>query len=306
MKIRLIDIAFYSDARETTASFAGCQEAAPVIHNTPIPVAVVNMQDILKKIQIHIPFDMLRNQYLPMVLRERINPEIGISHEALDRFHPDDFRSVAAALNDAGLTTTIHAPFMDLRPGALDPKIRRTTAERLRQVFDLAPAFRPRSIVCHPSFDGHYYVSTEDQWLENSIETWKPLLALAEAMDTLIALENVYETDPDLLKKLLSSLRSAHVCFCFDTGHFNAFAESPLDEWISQLGPLTGQLHLHDNHGASDEHLPPGEGNFPFHDLLHKLREMGRNPIITLEAHSEAHLRQSLRNIKAMKLLTGM
>jgi hypothetical protein len=24
-----------------------------------------------------------------------INPEIGFSHEALDRFHPDDFRKIA-------------------------------------------------------------------------------------------------------------------------------------------------------------------------------------------------------------------
>lgn len=264
------------------------------------------MQDILEKIQIHIPFPLLRDRYLPMVLRERINPEIGFSHETLDRFHPDDYRKVAARLLDAGLTTTIHAPFMDLRPGALDPKIRRATVERLRQVFELAPYFRPRSIVCHPSYDGRYYVSTEAQWLENSIDTWMPFLALAEEMDTLIAMENVYETDPGLLKELLYALRSPHVCFCFDTGHFNAFAEAPLDDWINRLGPLTGQLHLHDNHGTTDEHLPPGEGSFPFRELLQKLRNMGRKPIITLEAHSEIHLRQSLENMKAMQLLTEL
>jgi sugar phosphate isomerase/epimerase len=270
------------------------------------PTVAVNMQEILKKIQIHIPFDMLRDRYLPMVLRERINPEIGFSHETLDRFGPGDYRNVASALLEAGLTTTIHAPFMDLRPGALDPKIRRATADRLRQLFDLAPLFRPRSIVCHPSFDERYYVSTEDQWLENSIETWQPLLALAAAMNALVAFENVYETDPVLLKKLLRSLRSPHACFCFDTGHFNAFAEAPLEEWIRELGPLTGQLHLHDNHGSADEHLPPGQGSFPFHVLMPELSEMGRAPIITLEAHSEAHLRQGLNNIKAMNLLTGM
>jgi sugar phosphate isomerase/epimerase len=262
------------------------------------------MQDILKKIQIHMPFHMLRDRYLPMVLKERINPEISFTHETLDRFRPDDYRKVAAALLDAGLTTTIHAPFMDLRPGALDPKIRRATVHRLRQVFDLAPDFRPRSIVCHPSFDKRYYVSTEAQWLEKSVATWRPFLALAEAMDTLIALENVYETDPYLLEELLCSLRSPHLCFCFDTGHFNAFAEAPLDDWITRLGPLTGQLHLHDNHGITDEHLPPGEGNFPFRDLLRKLKEMGKKPIITLEAHSEKHLWRSLENIKTMKLLT--
>ncbi len=264
------------------------------------------MRDIVKKVQIHMPFHMLQDRYLQMVLKERINPEISFNHETLDRFRPDDYRKVAATLLDAGLAITIHAPFMDLRPGALDPKVRRATTDRLQQVFDLAPYFRPRSIVCHPSFDERYYVSTEAQWLENSIAVWRPFLAMAKEMGTIIALENVYETDPELLKELLCSLRSPHICFCFDTGHFNAFAKAPLEDWINQLGPLTGQLHLHDNHGITDEHLPPGEGNFPFRDLLRKLKEMGKKPIITLEAHSEKHLRQSLKNIKTMKLLTEL
>ncbi|MFH1079971.1 MAG: sugar phosphate isomerase/epimerase family protein [Pseudomonadota bacterium] len=264
------------------------------------------MQDILKKVQIHMPFHILRDRYLPMVIRERINPEISFNHKTLDRFRPDDYRKVADMLLDTGLTTTIHAPFMDLRPGALDPKIRQATADRLRQVFDLAPVFRPRSIVCHPSFDGRYYVSTEALWLENSIDTWQPFLALAKEMGALIALENVYETDPHLLKELLCSLRSPHVCFCFDTGHFNVFAKASLEDWISQLGSLIGQLHLHDNHGIADEHLPPGEGHFPFGDLMQKLKDRGCKPIITLEAHSEQHLRRSLENIKTMKLLAQM
>jgi sugar phosphate isomerase/epimerase len=264
------------------------------------------MQEILKKVQIHMPFHMLWDKYLPMVLKERINPEIGFNHESLDRFHPADFKKIADVLVGAGLRTTIHAPFMDLRPGALDPKIRQVTVDRIRQVFDLAPAFRPRSIVFHPSFDERYYVSTEALWLENSIATWQYFLPLAEEMDTLIALENVYETDPKPLKALLASIDSPTICFCFDTGHFNAFARSPLNDWIRELGLLTGQLHLHDNHGITDEHLPLGEGNFPFHDLLQQLTEMGKKPIITLEAHSEKHLWQTLENIRTMKLLADL
>lgn len=264
------------------------------------------MQNILEKVQIHIPFHMLRENYLPIVLQQRINPEIGISHETLDHFQAADFKEIAGPILDAGLTTTIHAPFMDLRPGALDPKIRQASADRLRQVFDLAPVFRPRSIVCHPSFDERYYVSTNDLWLENSFATWHPLLALAEEMNTLIALENVYETEPSLLKGLLVSLSSPHVCFCFDTGHFNAYAVAPLEDWIGQMGPMIGQLHLHDNHGITDEHLPLGEGSFPFHDLLKKLKNIGRKPILTLEAHSESGLRQTLENIRAMNLLADL
>jgi sugar phosphate isomerase/epimerase len=158
-----------------------------------------------------------------MVIKERINPEISFNHVTLDRFRKEDYIRVADSLLDAGLTITFHAPFMDLRPGALDPKIRQITIDRLNQVFDLIPHFRPLSVVCHPSFDKKYYVSSEQMWLENSIATWKIFLRRAVEMDTIIALENVYESDCQNLGLLLNELSSPHVIFCFDTGHFNGW-----------------------------------------------------------------------------------
>ncbi len=131
------------------------------------------MRKILQKIQVHVPFYLLREKLLPWALREGINPEIGFNHHDLDRFQAADFRETAERLADSDLSVTFHAPFMDLRPGALDPRIRQISLDRLRQVFDLIPWFRPRSVVCHPSFDEKYYISTEARWLENSLATWR-------------------------------------------------------------------------------------------------------------------------------------
>ena len=151
------------------------------------------MRSILEQVQVHIPFHFLHDKYLPVVIKERINPEISFDHYTLDHFQKEDYKKVADQLLEAGLTVTFHAPFMDLRPGAIDPKIRQVSLERLLQVFDLIPYFRPLSVVCHASFDKRYYVSSEQMWLENSIKTWQRLLTLAVEMKTIIALENVYE-----------------------------------------------------------------------------------------------------------------
>ncbi|MCX5846848.1 MAG: TIM barrel protein [Deltaproteobacteria bacterium] len=200
------------------------------------------MHDILKLIQVHTPFHFLHDRFLPMVIKERINPEISFNHVTLDRFRKEDYIRVADSLLDAGLTITFHAPFMDLRPGALDPKIRQITIDRLNQVFDLVPHFRPLSVVCHPSFDKRYYVSSEQLWLENSVETWKIFLTRAIEMNTIIAFENVYESDCQNLGLLLNEFSSPHVIFCFDTGHFNVFSTTPLEEWMgglwTRLGPV--------------------------------------------------------------------
>jgi len=260
------------------------------------------MHDILKYVQVHMPFHLLYSQLLKMVIRERINPEISFNHASLDRFVVKDFTEVAARLLDAGLTVTFHAPFMDLRPGAIDPQIRQTTIDRLQQVFDLVPLFRPLSVVCHPSFDQKYYVSNEPLWLENSIDTWGKFVTVADELDTMIALENVYESDSHHLCLLLQALPSARICFCFDTGHFNVFSKMPLNSWMQNLGSRIGHIHLHDNKGTLDEHLPVGQGNFPFHEFFRMLRDQGGDPIITVESHTEKDLWQAIENIKAMKL----
>jgi len=261
------------------------------------------MSDILKRIQVHIPFYLLKEKLLPMVIREGINPEIAFNHLDLDRFRMTDFRETADRLADTGLSITFHAPFLDLRPGAIDPKIRQASLERLSRVFDLIPLFRPRSIVCHPSFDEKYYISSEEQWLANSVETWNSLIGYVRGTETVIAMENVYERGPHQLRPLFDAIDSPHVRFCFDTGHANTFGSAPYQEWMEVLGDRLGEIHIHDNDGTTDQHLPVGEGNFPFQELLTLVRHRNLKPILTVEAHSEKSLRRMLENIRTMNLL---
>jgi len=262
------------------------------------------MKEILKNVQVNMPFGQLVEQYLPFVLKERINPEIGLDCFVLDRYSNEEFRKVARALCDAGLSITFHAPFYDLRPGALDHRIREVTIERLERVFELVPWFKPKSVVCHAAFDERYYISHEMEWVENSKETWNRFVGLAEEMDTIVSLENVYEYTPEYLGLLLDAFSdNPHLALCFDTGHCNAFSGTSMEAWMGSVGHHIGQIHLHDNNGSTDSHLPVGSGTFPFYDFFDLLRDRDRNPIITLEPHSEGDLWRSLRNIVSMKLL---
>jgi len=253
------------------------------------------------------PYQMLVDTYLPLIIKERINPEIGLDCFVLDRYTRSDFTDTAKRIKDQGLSVTFHAPFFDLRPGALDRKVRNVTRERLEQVFDLVPLFGPKSVVCHAAFDEKYYLSKEEEWFENSRETWRHLLAIAGEMDTTIAIENVYEKDSRYLKRLLETFtQDRRIFFCFDTGHFNAFSTTSLDSWMDELGSSIGQVHLHDNRGEKDEHLAVGEGTFPFSEFFQHLKKNRKSPIITLEPHTEETLWRMLENIEKMNLLEGL
>ena len=255
------------------------------------------MQEILKKVHIHLPFDLIP-KYQDAILKEKMNLEIYFSPLVLDNMNEEKCRQAAKLVAHAAVKVTFHASFMDLRPGALDEKIRRASLDRLKQVFELAPYFHPLRIVCHPSYDDRYYVACDEMWLDKSAETWSEMITLARDVGTIISLENVYEKEPHILLRLFERLASKYVCFCFDTGHFNVFSRTPLNVWLQALGQYLGHLHLHDNHGRTDEHLPVGEGKFPFAELFQTLKEMKKTPVITLEAHAQDDLWQSLNNIK--------
>ncbi|NPU82884.1 MAG: sugar phosphate isomerase/epimerase [Syntrophaceae bacterium] len=261
------------------------------------------MQEIIQQIHVHVPFALLRDRYLEFMIEKGLQPEISISHAALETFGRDDFKQVAGRLRAAGVPVTFHAPFIDLRPGAVDPEIRRVSVRRIEQVFELVPLFQPRVVVCHPAFDPRYYISQEGAWLENSIRTWRHFEAFARERGTRIALENVYETHPVQLKPLLSALDPSVSCFCFDTGHGNAFSGATMVEWMDELEEFLGHVHLHDNAGRTDEHLPVGDGNFPFPGFFERLRSLPRRPLLTVEAHSERNLWRTVGNLKAMGLL---
>jgi len=247
------------------------------------------------QVQINVPFTLLWERYLPLFLEKRLNPEIGLDGPSLDRFSHREFAQVADRLHRAGLRITVHAPFQDLLPGALDRHILQATRTRLQEAFDLLEIFQPQSIVCHAGFEARHYTGVEDRWLDHSVATWEALAPRAARFGTLVTLENVYETEPDLIRRLFSRLSGLNIRFCLDVGHLQAFGGGDFPAWLAAVGDLVGQLHLHDNHGDRDEHLALGQGIVPVAQVLAACAAQGQPPIITLEPHQENSLEPSLQ-----------
>ena len=86
--------------------------------------------------------------------------------------------------------------------------------------------------------------------------------------------------------------------FCFDTGHFNLFSKVSIDEWLKKLGSHLLEVHLHDNKGDKDSHLPLGEGTFPFSEYFKILQSMAAYPVLTFETHSEEGVLKSISSFK--------
>ncbi|MGD8757514.1 MAG: sugar phosphate isomerase/epimerase family protein [Deltaproteobacteria bacterium] len=256
-------------------------------------------EDIIRHVQVCIPFRLLKESYLPLVLEKRLNPEIGINGEVMDTHSRKAFADIAAILHQEGLSITLHGPFYDLVPGGMDKKILQASRERLREAFELIPIFEPMAMVCHTGYDRKRYYEAQDAWLETAIETWAPLVRGLQGTATTLMLENVYERTPRMLFRLLKGLHTNKVGFCFDTGHMSAFSETDMGDWLKVLGPFVKELHLHDNDGSWDDHWAIGQGHVDFETLFKYVEDSHLRPIITLEAHKEAWIWQSFEALSA-------
>ena len=252
------------------------------------------MEQGLKLVHVSCPFFMLRDQYLPLILENRVSVEIGVDAEVLDTCPVADLKKIADTLIRADLNCSLHAPFLDLSLGAIDPKIRQVSLERMEQVIRLIPIFQPRWVVCHGGYEARHYQDHREDWQKNNTESLQRLLSRLEGTGVPLMVENVFEKEPDHLKVLFDAIPSAGLRFCLDVGHHRLYGRTDLRDWLDALGPHLGMLHLHDNQGRWDDHLALGRGCIDFLGLFDQLKIRGLQPFITIEPHQEDWVRESL------------
>ncbi|MBU1741151.1 MAG: sugar phosphate isomerase/epimerase [Proteobacteria bacterium] len=255
----------------------------------------------LDRVFINVPLTMLVEGYLDLFINNRLKPEIGIDGPALDRFDRRTFARVGRAFRRAGLPVTLHGPFADLVVGAQDSRILAATRHRLNRFAAQAPHLEPVGMVLHPAYDHKRYMFYRDHWLEATLESLRPVAETCQRIGARLSLENTFEQTPDIFFEIMPHLPG--VGFCLDPGHVAAFSDTPLDGWLSALGAQVTHLHLHDNDGAADNHLPLGQGTIDFAHLFRFLTSTKgppAPPIVALEPHQEQDVPQMVAVLETM------
>jgi sugar phosphate isomerase/epimerase len=252
----------------------------------------------MEPVHVHIPYGKLRD-YLALIRKRKYDLEIYLPASVLGQLERVDLEVLLDNL-DWGPALTIHAPFMDLNPGAVDPMVRSATQMRFKQVLSIASVLKPRAVVYHAAYDRWRYAGKRELWLENSMETWPRVMEIASRIpDMRVAVENVFDEDPEALGMLIERINSPQFGFCFDTGHFNLFSTMTMEAWFERLGRHLVEVHLHDNGGAEDSHLALGSGTIDFARFFRLINEHRVRPVYTLEAHEPEDIEPSLEKIRA-------
>lgn len=258
----------------------------------------------MEPLHVHIPYPQLKD-YLELLRKRRYDLEIYLSAAVLDQIEKTDLESMIERL-DWGPRLSLHAPFMDLNPGAVDPMVRSVTQVRFRQLLNVAAILKPRAAVFHAAYDRWRYSGRKDVWLDYSIDTWRKVMDTAAKTTGLrVAVENVFDEDPEALQMLIEKIDSPDFGFCFDTGHFNLFSKVPMEQWFKALGRHLVEVHLHDNDGTADSHWAVGRGTFDFEKFFMLMNEFAPVPVFTVEAHDRDDVEASLDRVRTLMTKDG-
>lgn len=243
----------------------------------------------------NVPYKMIRDN-IQRIVSLQIGIEIFFNNATIDNANPQNVKEMSGLLKDAGIVCTVHAPYMDLSPGGVDMTVRTVTKDKLKKAVEMANILNARGIVCHGGYNKWYFDGHKQVWLDASLDTWQEILQGA-GKDMPVIIENIFEEEPSTLIELFGHFKDKNLYYCFDSGHFNLFSIVPVEKWLSPLKGKIMEMHLHDNHGTSDEHLPIGMGTFPFRELKTFVKGIG-DVIYTSEVHGESRAVEGINKLR--------
>jgi len=127
---------------------------------------------------------------------------------------------------------------------------------------------------------------SDEEGIKWQVETLRRIVNIAKRYKINIILEPV-DNEKDNLKNTAAILKKIPTLyFHLDIGHANLFKKDII-AFIKRLHKRLRHIHLHDNHGKKDEHLPIGKGTINFREIIKNLKKYKYGGTITLEIFSE-------------------
>jgi sugar phosphate isomerase/epimerase len=230
-----------------------------------------------------VPFDSLPD-HIAFLKSNRLNVEIMMYATNWIRAYPhNEVKAMGERLEAEGIEVSIHGPLFDLNPGSQDTIIRDYTKFNFMRCLNISALLKASIVVFHLGLNPLTPQDYRDAWLRTSMKTWKPVVSHAGRLGITIALENMFLNEPHLLRKVIDMVDDPHMQACLDVGHVNVYSVVPLEEWIQALAGNIVKIHINDNDGRNDLHLPFGEGNVDYAHVYKLLRQYRVNALMTLE-----------------------
>ncbi|HEU69074.1 MAG TPA: sugar phosphate isomerase/epimerase [Candidatus Acetothermia bacterium] len=224
-------------------------------------------------------------------------------------FPPDlalaERRELRDRLAKAGLWCTVHVPIYGVNLASPFPSLAAASLGEVVEAVDLAADVGAELVVVHPGHVDPDFLPLDGE-RERATQRFRfaleVILAWARRREVKVAVENKQRSPGWDMVHSAAEHRSVLDWFrtlgaCLDFGHLHTLGGEPAS-YVAALGERLVHVHLHDNHGERDEHLPLGTGTVPWRVALAALAGRGYGGRIVLEIPDPAGVRKSVAVVR--------
>ena len=203
------------------------------------------------------------------------------------------------------LVITVHLPYSDLNLASMNQPIWEETVRQMKDCISLARDFCGLAVV-HPGYLSPLGKQMPDRAWEQNILGLSTICDHAAEFGMRIAVENMLNIEsmlgrtPDEIRGMIETVGRDNLGFVFDVGHANT--NGNVEEFFALRGEMI-HVHIHDNKGARDEHLPVKGGNVNWRKVGKALE--GYDGRLVTEARTLVQGAQSVRNLLAFLEVPG-
>lgn len=205
--------------------------------------------------------------------------------------HPDLFgekerKKLKKALSENGLAYTLHGPMFGIDLGGVNPGIRKESIRQTKAAIDLIKELNGEIITIHPPKTPSRIPQVKEHIFQLAKEAISEINQYGEGKGITVALENCGVEFNDWEENLDDFLRLVDECavsVCLDVGH--AHCSWGLEKTIEALKEKIKCIHISDNNGTKDEHLPVGMGNINFQSVLSFVRNFSGMIVHEIQHH---------------------
>ncbi|OUJ18196.1 Sugar phosphate isomerase/epimerase [Methanonatronarchaeum thermophilum] len=170
---------------------------------------------------------------------------------------------------------SVHAPFEGINLASLNDEIWERSIEKTTTAIKGAAKINAKCTTIHPGHLTSVTVHFRDRAWRRTIRAFRRLADKATEENTSIAIENMPKMEhlfcrhPSEIQGFIETVNKPNLKFTFDIGH--AHTNNNLEKFL-EIKNQINHIHIHDNKGDFDSHLPVGEGTANIKQTLKELK----------------------------------
>ncbi|MGN8683273.1 sugar phosphate isomerase/epimerase family protein [Gracilibacillus sp. HCP3S3_G5_1] len=185
------------------------------------------------------------------------------------------FEPLANQLKEFPVSYSIHPPAWDINLTSENRAIREASFNEYKKAIEFAAMISASDVVIHPGF---CFSPVFDKQLaqQRATQLIGELCKIAKPLDVRLAIENVGYRG----SAIFTETEFVHFLDNFDrtAGYLIDIGHAQLDGWdipsvVNAVKDRLIALHIHDNRGTADDHLPLGHGEMDWKKVLDIVKE---------------------------------